>query len=92
MFDIGFWELITITLIALIIMRPEHLPKFAKDVGKFLGKLRNFIYSAKKEIVKELEIKEIHELQDSIDRVDNLMKEAPDKIISEKDNAEKNNT
>ena len=54
MFDIGFWELITITLIALIIMRPEHLTKFEKDVGKFLGKLRNFIYSAKKEIVKEL--------------------------------------
>ena len=52
MFDIGFWELITITLIALIILRPEHLPKFAKDVGKFLGKLRNFIYSAKKEIIK----------------------------------------
>ena len=41
---------------------------------------------------KELEIKEIHELQDSIDHVDSLMKEAPDRIISEKDNAEKNNT
>ena len=36
MFDIGFWELITIALITLIIVRPENLPKLAKDTGKFL--------------------------------------------------------
>ena len=47
MFDIGFWELITITLIVLIMVRPENLPKFAKDAGKFLARLRNFISNAK---------------------------------------------
>ena len=56
MFDIGFWELITITLIVLIMVRPENLPKFAKDAGKFLARLRNFISNAKKELAKEFKI------------------------------------
>ena len=56
MFDIGFWELITIALITLIIVRPENLPKLAKDTGKFLASLRKFIYSAKQELINELKI------------------------------------
>ena len=86
MFDIGFWELITIALIALVMVRPEHLPKFAKDAGKFLANVRNFIYNAKKELAKELKIEEIDELQNSINHVDKLMQDAPDKKFLKKDN------
>lgn len=89
MFDIGFWELITIALITLIMVRPERLPKFAKDAGKFLGNLRSFIHNAKKELVKELKVEEINELQNSINHVDNLMKEAPDRIMPKKNNTNK---
>ena len=46
MFDIGFWELITIAILALIIVRPEKLPKFAKDAGKLLKSLRNYVKKA----------------------------------------------
>tara|TARA_B100000959_G_C14852093_1_gene570529 strand:+ start:501 stop:779 length:279 start_codon:yes stop_codon:yes gene_type:complete len=91
MFDIGFWELITITLIALIMVRPEHLPKLAKDAGKFLARLRNFINNAKNELAKEFKIEEINELHNSINHVDKLMQNAPDKKIIEKNNdGEKN--
>ncbi|MEC7876199.1 MAG: Sec-independent protein translocase protein TatB [Pseudomonadota bacterium] len=86
MFDIGFWELITIALIVLIMVRPEHLPKLAKDAGKFLARLRNFIYSAKKELAKEFKIEEINELQNSINHVDRLMQNSPDKKIIEENN------
>ena len=47
MFDIGFWELITIAILALIIVRPEKLPKFAKDAGKLLKNLRNYVKKTK---------------------------------------------
>ena len=89
MFDIGFWELITIALITLIIARPENLPKLAKDTGKFLASLRKFIYSAKQELINELKIDEINELQDSISHVDKLMHDAPDRKVSIKNNKDK---
>tara|TARA_B100000029_G_scaffold54795_1_gene49715 strand:+ start:325 stop:597 length:273 start_codon:yes stop_codon:yes gene_type:complete len=89
MFDIGFWELITIALIALVMVRPENLPKFANDAGKFLGKLRNFIYSAKQELKKELKIEEINNLKNSINQVDQLMHDAPDRKILETKKDEK---
>ena len=90
MFDIGFWELITITLIALLMVRPENLPKFANDAGKLLRRLRNLIYSAKKEIEKEFKIEEINDLQDSINHVDKLMRDAPDRKIQKRTSAKKN--
>ena len=86
MFDIGFWELITITLIVLIMVRPENLPKFAKDAGKFLARLRNFISNAKKEHAKEFKIEEDNELNNSINHVEKLMQNAPDKKITEEKN------
>ena len=86
MFDIGFWELITIMLIVLIMVRPENLPKFAKDAGKFLAKLRNFISNAKKELAKEFKIEEVNELNNSINHVEKLMRNAPDKKITEEKN------
>ena len=86
MFDIGFWELITVTLIVLIMVRPENLPKFAKDAGKFLARLRNFISNAKKELEKEFKIEEINELNNSINHVEKLMQNAPDKKITEEKN------
>ena len=86
MFDIGFWELITITLIVLIMVRPENLPKFAKDAVKFLARLRNFISNAKKELAKEFKIEEVNELNNSINHVEKLMQNAPDKKITEEKN------
>tara|TARA_B100001250_G_C19624228_1_gene710798 strand:- start:533 stop:814 length:282 start_codon:yes stop_codon:yes gene_type:complete len=86
MFDIGFWELITVTLIVLIMVRPENLPKFAKDAGKFLARLRNFISNAKKELAKEFKIEEVNELNNSINHVEKLMQNAPDKKITEEKN------
>lgn len=86
MFDIGFWELVTITLIVLIMVRPENLPKFAKDAGKFLARLRNFISNAKKELAKEFKIEEVNELNNSINHVEKLMQNAPDKKITEEKN------
>ena len=91
MFDIGFWELITVGLITLIIVQPQNLPKFAKDTGRFLGSLRKFIYNAKKELIKELKIKEINELQESINHVDKLMNEAPDNKSNTESNKNENN-
>jgi len=81
MFDIGFWELITIAVITVVIVRPEKLHEFTKDTGKLLKNLRRYVQNAKKEFTNEMNIDEVSELQNSINHVEKLMDEAPDKNI-----------
>ncbi len=83
MFDIGFWELAIIALVALVIVGPKRLPEFARDAGRVVGKIRNFIQSAKRELEKELELDQLNDLNESINHVDKLMKQAPDRIIKD---------
>tara|TARA_B110000444_G_C18562605_1_gene465576 strand:+ start:415 stop:696 length:282 start_codon:yes stop_codon:yes gene_type:complete len=81
MFDIGFWELTIIAIISLIVIGPERLPKFAHDAGSIINKIRNFIHNAKDELEKELQLKQLNELEKDINHIDDLMKQAPDRII-----------
>ena len=92
MFDIGFWELVIIAIVALLIIGPERLPKFAHDAGHLVRKIRDFIQAAKKELEEEFELDEVDELQKNINQVDSLMKQAPDRFIMGDDNDEKENT
>jgi len=69
MFDIGFWELMIIGLVALLVVGPERLPKLAYTAGKWLGKGRAMIGSIKTEIDREMkadELKRIVEEQKKI--------------------------
>ena len=81
MFDIGFWELITIAIVALLIIGPERLPLFARDAGRFVGKIRKLIQTAKRELEKELQLDQVNDLNHNIKHIDNLMKDAPDRFI-----------
>ena len=81
MFDIGFWELSIIAIIALIVIGPDRLPKFARDAGHFVSKIRGYIRNTRKELEKELEVDQVNDLRKGIKNIDNLMKEAPDRII-----------
>ena len=39
MFDVGFWELAMIAVVALLVVGPERLPKLARTAGLWLGKV-----------------------------------------------------
>jgi sec-independent protein translocase protein TatB len=54
MFDIGFWEVIFIAVITLLVVGPERLPKVARTAGLWVGKIRGFVVSVKADIDKEL--------------------------------------
>ncbi|MCP4996746.1 MAG: twin-arginine translocase subunit TatB [Gammaproteobacteria bacterium] len=59
MFDIGFWELMIIGLVALLVVGPERLPKLAYTAGKWLGKGRAMVGSIKTEIDREMKAEEL---------------------------------
>ncbi len=54
MFDIGFWELSLIGIVALLVIGPERLPAVARTVGKYVGKANRFVANIKDDINKEL--------------------------------------
>ena len=59
MFDIGFFEIIFILVITLLVVGPERLPRIAKTAGLWIGKMRGFVSSVKADIDKELATEEL---------------------------------
>ncbi|MBU2925602.1 Sec-independent protein translocase protein TatB [Colwellia sp. 4_MG-2023] len=60
MFDIGFWELMLIGIIGLIVLGPERLPVAIRTVKGWIAGVRNFSDSVKSELTEELRIHELH--------------------------------
>lgn len=62
MFDVGFWELAIIGIVALVIVGPERLPGLARTAGLWVGKARRMISDVKRDIDRELKASELSEL------------------------------
>ena len=61
MFDIGFWELAIIAVVALLVVGPERLPKIAYDAGLWFGRVQRYVRNARMEIERELHNYEIQQ-------------------------------
>lgn len=96
MFDIGFWEIALIGVLALVILGPERLPHAARTVGNFVGKARRYIEGVKSEVEKEFDTGElkrmlhnqevqIRELQGQVSGTANEFKDTYDNIASDDD-------
>jgi sec-independent protein translocase protein TatB len=59
MFDIGFWELTVIAVVALLVIGPERLPRVARTTGMWIGKARRFVSTVKADIDRELAADEL---------------------------------
>lgn len=59
MFDVGFWEVALIGLIALLVFGPERLPKVAREAALWIRKARQMASSVRNEIHHELELQEL---------------------------------
>jgi len=64
MFDVGFWELSLIALVALLVIGPERLPKVARIAGLWIGRGRRMIGSVKADIEREIKAEELKEVLD----------------------------
>lgn len=62
MFDVGFFELLLIGVVALLVVGPERLPKLARTAGMWLGRGRRFINSVKEDIDKEIKADELRQI------------------------------
>ena len=63
MFDIGFWEMAFIGVVALIVIGPERLPGVARTVGHWVGKGRRMLNEVKTDIKKEIKEQDLQDLK-----------------------------
>ena len=69
MFDIGFSELALISIIGLVVLGPERLPKAARTVGYWVGRARSTFNHLRNELEREALN------QDMRDRMEKQMRE-----------------
>ncbi|EKP0308394.1 Sec-independent protein translocase subunit TatB [Aeromonas veronii] len=60
MFDIGFWELIVIGVVALVVLGPERLPVAIRTATHWIRLIRSTANSVKSELEQELKLQELH--------------------------------
>ncbi len=72
MFDIGFWELAVIGVIALLVIGPERLPGVARNVGLWVGRIRRYVAHVRRDIERELHAEEVRQLLEKPGELDEL--------------------
>ena len=83
MFDIGFWELAVIGIVALLVIGPDKLPSVARTTGLWVGRIRRMISNVKDDISKELkaeELKRIMEEQKSSNAIHEFIEETKSEL------------
>ena len=66
MFDVSFSELLVIAVVALLVIGPERLPKVARTVGAFTGRMQRYMTQIKEEVNREMRFEELQKLQQEI--------------------------
>ncbi len=87
MFDVGFWEILLILVLALVIIGPERLPAAARKAGYFVGKARRYIEGVRSEVESELDVNEfkrmLHNQEVQINELQQQLKTGVDEIKSD---------
>ncbi len=61
MFEIGFWELVLVAVIGLLVFGPERLPGLVRETFRLIRQIQGLASSARDQIHRELEIQELQQ-------------------------------
>lgn len=61
MFDIGFFELVLIGVVGLLVLGPERLPHAVRMGSAYLGKIRRAVSSVREEFEREVNMQEMQQ-------------------------------
>jgi len=85
-FDVGFWELAIIAVIALLVIGPERLPKAARTAGLWVGRARRMVTDVKADIDREIREGDLAELKkagEELKKTQSAVKSAGAQIIED---------
>lgn len=97
MFDIGFPELLLVSVVALLVIGPDRLPEAVRTVALWVGRIRRYLATIKEEIENEIGADEIRrqlhnesimqELNKTKDQIGGIIKDAENQITEIKESA-----
>jgi sec-independent protein translocase protein TatB len=61
MFEIGFWEMVLVGIVGLLVFGPEKLPRVARETALWVRKARSMVSSVKQDIDHELQVQDLRE-------------------------------
>jgi sec-independent protein translocase protein TatB len=77
MFDVGFAELLLLSLVGLLVLGPERLPRVARTLGGMARKARSSWLSLKRSIESEMRAEE---LKEPLRRFESELKSTADQV------------
>ena len=97
MFDIGFPELLLVSIVALLVIGPDKLPEAVRTVALWVGRIRRSLANIKAEIENEIGADEIRrqlhnesimqELNKTKDQIGGIIRDAESQLSDIKDAA-----
>jgi sec-independent protein translocase protein TatB len=75
--DLGFFEILLIAVVAIVVLGPEKLPEAMANIFKFFRRVKSFATDIKDSVDKELQIQE---LKDEANRYKNDLMSASQKL------------
>jgi len=70
MFDVGFWELMILFTLALLVLGPERLPRVTNSIGRWVGRARAMASNLKEQIEDEVSLTELEKLHSMDEELD----------------------
>ena len=74
MFNIGWTELLLITVVSLIFIKPEDIPFFIKKVARFFYKIKDYISDITEDFKSDLYIDEFKKKNKEILKIEKELK------------------
>jgi sec-independent protein translocase protein TatB len=66
MIDIGLSKIALISVVALVVIGPEKLPKVARMAGSLFARAQRYINDVKSEVSREMELDELRKMQKDV--------------------------
>lgn len=74
MFDIGFWEIGLIAIVALLVVGPERMPAMIRTAGQWTGRIQRLARELKSELEQEAMSQEYRKLNEDFLAEDRRLK------------------
>ncbi len=74
MFELSFGKIVLFLIVALIVLGPERLPKVARTLGQWMGRIQGFVSNVKNELNSEINATELGKIKDDIQSAASAMR------------------
>lgn len=90
MFDIGFWELVLLGVVGLVVLGPERLPIVARTLGRWVARAKRYANTLTEELENEVGTADLRrDVREARENIESQTREFRDEISGFRSEAEK---